>query len=190
MRIKTPTLLLTLLCCSGLCSAATVKSCALGADGSEQVQVTRDHPIADTWQYSLTVSGKTEAIWGAQEDDSRGSSVHVQCIGKREKVLLIRGEFFAAAYPKGLLLRYFNSSKTWQRIEFAERLAPSKVYLGQTDTIVVFPNQGPEYSLPFVTYHAIAGKKSASSTHASKQLPKARGYQVLKLESGKHNPTR
>lgn len=182
--------MLTLLCCSGLCSAATVKSCTLGVDGSEQVQVTRDHPIADTWQYSLTISGKTAAIWGVKEDDSRGSLVQVQCIGKREKVLLLRGEFFASAYPKGLLLRYFNSSKTWQRIEFAERLAPSKVYLGQADTILVFPNQGPEYSLPFVTYHAMAGKDSVGAIQASNTLPTTTGYQVLNLDSTKQNPSR
>lgn len=181
---------LLLCCCSALSSAITEKSCALGANGSERVVVTRNHPIADTWQYSLSISGKTEAIWGAENDGSRGASVQVQCIGKKEKVLLIRGEFFAAAYPKGLLLRYFNRSKTWQRIEFAERLAPIKLYLGQTDTILVFPNQGPEYSLPFVSYQAIMGKELPASIQASKTLPKTRGYQVFNLNQSQQNRIR
>jgi len=101
-------------------SAKVVTVCKLGAQTSSCVELIRDRKIASTHIYFVRQAGKRMPLFGTAEL-SRGSDVVAQCVGTRQRALILSREFTANAARDGLCRAYFGSRRAQRQI----RPAPS-----------------------------------------------------------------
>ncbi|MFZ6746778.1 hypothetical protein ACO0LC_26435 [Undibacterium sp. JH2W] len=151
--------------------------CDSGTGG--KITVLRHHEIYHTHVYVLRQHGKTAGVYPGEEDNSRGSLVSVQCLGSKERLLLISGEF-TSNYMQGLLFRYQPARKKWERLEFAERERASLLYLKPEQMRLVIPNGGYEAG-KYIVVRKFNGK-ARDKRKLSDDMPKARGWQVLPIQ--------
>lgn len=160
---------LMLIALSGLSSTAycaqrlsTVKVCELGSSGPT-VTLLRSHRIGDTFKYFARVSRQTaKPIFEGDDDQARGTLIKATCAGtKAARALVVSGEFFGSGYPKGVAYAWNASQQKLERVDFAERAFPSRVYLNPTGMQLLFANRGGETSAKFVLYqHDAASDKT------------------------------
>lgn len=155
-------------------------SCALGADRSHPAEILRAHPLAGTHRYYLRQSGARVPVFGADAEESRGGAVSAQCAGHAERVLLLSGEF-SSNYIKGFALRYNTRAGAWERIDFAERARPSRVYLDDREMLLVIPNAGHEGGKKYIVYRTLSDEGQAPASEATDSLPAAAKRRVIRL---------
>jgi hypothetical protein len=149
---------LALLASSGVAAAqTTLATCRLGQAQNEVVSVIAEQPIADSRQISLKAAseGRPNPIFGNEDDAFRGAEIKVRCVGKKEKVLIVIGEFLGAGYPRGVAVRFHQGAL--ERLEFAEPGLPVFVDLTPSDMSLVFSRHGPEIAAPFAIYRYLSG---------------------------------
>ncbi|WP_322106969.1 hypothetical protein [Paraburkholderia sp. J41] len=82
-----------------------VKSCNLGRDSAHRILLLRDHPIGGTAVYYLSKDGGAPVrLNEGDEDRSRGDDVQVECVGEKERALVISGEF-TSNHLQGVAIR-------------------------------------------------------------------------------------
>ena len=156
-----------------------VIECDSGTGG--KIAVLRHHHIQDTHVYLLRQRGLTTRVYPGEEDDSRGEKISVQCLGSKERILLIFGGFLSSGYNRGLLFRYLPSRKKWERTEFAEREYPSFLYLKPEQMWLVSPN-GVQYEAgKYILLRKFNGKAPYLRELAD-DLPNTRGWQVYPIK--------
>lgn len=155
-----------------------VTSCTLGSDRSHTLALLRDHPIDSTAAYYLSKDGAAPVhLYQGDEDQSRGEDIQVACVGTKERVFVISGEF-TSNYLQGVAVRYNTKAKRWERIDFAERMRPAAVYLDAKGMAVLIPNSmRNESSKRYIIYRYEGGKGSSEQTY-SDRLPKSQGVQI------------
>ncbi|MFZ6870446.1 hypothetical protein ACO0LF_00060 [Undibacterium sp. Di27W] len=149
------------------------------SDTGGKITVLRHHQIQDTHVYVLRQHGETTGVYPGEEDNSRGSLVSVQCLGSKERLLLISGEF-TSNYMQGLLFRYQPARKKWERLEFAERERACLLYLKPEQMRLVIPNGGYEAG-KYIIVRKFNGK-ARDTRKLSDGLPKTGGWQVLPVQ--------
>jgi len=153
-----------------------VISCKLGE--TQSASILRDHQIDDTYIYYLKQQETSSLLFDDNEDESRGSEVKVRCAENKERVLIVYGEF-SSNYIKGLALRYNQKSAKWERIDFAERAGPVRVYMNDHHMSVVIPNKGNETNKKFLIYNYESGKGQSEENAVANSLPPADGQHVI-----------
>ena len=155
-----------------------VTSCTLGSDRSHTLALLRDHLIDSTAAYYLSKDGAAPVhLYQGDEDQSRGEDIQVACVGTKERVFVISGEF-TSHYLQGVAVRYNTKAKRWERVDFAERMRPAAVYFDTKGMAVLIPNNiRNESSKRYIIYRYKGGKGSGEQTY-SDRLPKSQGVQI------------
>ncbi len=159
--------------------ASKVLACKLGVNQS--AILLRDHRIADTYVYYLQKQDVRTMLFADNEDDSRGRAVVSRCLGDKERILLVSGEF-SSNYIKGLVLRYNRQTGQWERIDFAERARPTRIYLGARQMSVVIPNHGHETDKKYLIYSYVSGKGQPEDSTEADSLPSADGLRMIRID--------
>lgn len=156
-------------------AAELVKSC----DAEAPLAIVRDSKIADTHIYYLQQGDKRRPVFG-DPDQSRGSDVVAECVGKNTRALAVSGEFTANAL-QGFVITRPPGSSTLERLDFAEKSRPQWLYLSKHEIIAVVPTLGyGETSAKYMAYRHTVGS-NADRAEAIDQLPPASGFEVIKL---------
>jgi hypothetical protein len=172
---------LALLVLSFMASAEVVTACDVGSGPTMRVEVIREAPIADTHVYLLRQNGEATPIF-SDVDSSRGASVRAACVGRKNRALVLSGEFAANAV-QGFVLTYDPADRKVGRLDFAEKSRPKWLFLSKTETIVVIPTHGlGETSKRFVAYRHATGSSDAPAGEGIDQLPKAEGYEKVDVD--------
>ena len=159
--------------------ANKVLSCQLGA--RQSATLLRDHRIADTYVYYLEKQAVRTMLFAGNEDESRGRAVVSRCLGNKERILLVSGEF-SSNYIKGLVLRYNQRTEQWERIDFAERARPIRIYLGARHMSVVIPNHGQETDKKYLIYSYVSGKGQSEINTEADSLPSTDGLGMIRID--------
>ncbi len=157
---------------------STVKTCQLGSSGPT-VTLLRSHRIGDTFKYFARVSGQAaKPIFEGDDDQARGTLIKATCAGTNAaRTLVVSGEFFGSGYPKGVAYAWNASQQKLERVDFAERAFPSRVYLNPTGMQLLFPNSGGETLAKFVLYqHDAASDKT--ETLSTDTAPESSGRAI------------
>jgi len=159
-------------------AAELVKACDVGTP----VAIVRDSKIADTHIYYLQQGGKRRPVFG-DPDQSRGSDVVAQCVGKNIRALVVSGEFTANAL-QGFVIARPPGSSTPERLDFAEKNRPQWLYLSKHEIIAVVPTLGyGETSAKYAAYRHAIGQSNADRVDAIDQPPSAGGFEVIDLKA-------
>ncbi|MYN30173.1 hypothetical protein [Duganella levis] len=162
-------------------SAELVASCRLGSGAAQSVAVMRDSPAASTHIYYLQQGRKRTAFFGTTEQ-SRGSSVLVQCVGNKHRALIISGEFTANAV-QGFVLTYPFGQASPERLDFAEKSRPGWLYLGSDEMRVVVTTGGyGETNAKYVMYRHVIGQADDEPARAINELPSSAGFEMISLK--------
>lgn len=164
-------------------AAELVETCSLADGAANVVEVTKDHPIADTEVYQLHYAGKTEYFFD-DEERSRGGPVKVVCVtGKKQRALVTYGEF-TSNYNQGFLLIYNRLSHKIERLDFAEKGLPEWLYLGEKEVIVIVSTNGvgDNGAAPYVAYRLIKEKIEQPALESVDVPAPPAGYDVIKLK--------
>jgi hypothetical protein len=147
-----------------------VISCQLGSQQS--ATLFREHRIADTYIYSLQQDNQNVSLLYNNKNESRGMDVKAQCVGmrKNEQLLVVSGEF-SSNYIQGLVLRYNSKTEQWERINFAERNRPMRIYVSDKEMMVVIPNQGNDTDKKYLVYTYVSSKGQTEETRVIDTLP-------------------
>jgi hypothetical protein len=169
-----------------ICSAATasaaelVLTCKLGPRPSQSIAVVRDLEIASTYVYYLQ-HGKARTPFFGNLDNSRGSFVHAECVGKKQRALIVSGEFTANAL-QGFAITNFPDSNRPERLDFAEKSRPMRLYLAPHEMLIVVATGGfGETDAKYVTYRHIAGSGEQDQAQGINELPSRPGFDVFNL---------
>lgn len=175
-----------ILCVIAICSATNVPaaelvlSCKLGPGPSQSIAVVRDLKIASTHVYYLR-HGKVRTPFFGSLDNSRGSLVHAECVGKKQRALIVSGEFTANAL-QGFVITNFPDSDRPERLDFAEKNRPIRLYLAPHEMLVVVATGGyGETDSKYVAYRHVAGRGEQGEARAINDLPSPQGFDVLNL---------
>lgn len=173
--------LVSLCVASASYSAEVVTVCNLGAKTSLRVELIRDSKIASTHIYYVRQAGKRTPLFGAAEL-SRGSDVVAQCVGTRQRALILSGEFTANAV-QGVVFVSRPHPTGYGRLDFAEKGRPRWLYLGVNRLIVIVPTLGVgERSAKYTLYrHVLAGAVEDQIEQAD-ELPPDQGFEVIELK--------
>jgi hypothetical protein len=182
-EIKIPTL--APLLCVGIFVAShsafgmeSVTSCALGANGGHTLSLLRDNPIGGTAVYYLRKDGAAPVrIYPGEPDQSRGENIQIACVGAKERVFVISGEF-ASNYLQGVAVRFNAKRRRWQRVEFAERERPTAVYTGSNGLAVLIPNSGKNESPKRYIIYQYDARTGKTVQSYSDRLPKSGGTPI------------
>jgi hypothetical protein len=168
-----------------ICSAEElVKTCRLGTQPDRNIAIVRDSKIADTHIYYLR-RGADRTPFFNDAYQSRGSSVRVECVGKRTRALLVSGEFTANSL-QGFVINFTAGSSSPERLDFAEKNRPQRIYLNSHEIIVVVPTHGlGETNARYVAYHHTVGRADADSANAIDKLPSQKDFEVIELNRSK-----
>jgi hypothetical protein len=176
-------LIISVLCmfAVSICSAEElVKTCRLGTQPDRNIAIVRDSKIADTHIYYLR-RGADRTPFFNDADQSRGSSVRVECVGKGTRALLVSGEF-TANFLQGFVLNLAPGSNSPERLDFAEKSRPQWIYLDSHEIIVVIPTHGlGETNARYVAYHHAIGLADADRADAIDMLPAPKNFEVFEL---------
>jgi hypothetical protein len=157
-----------------------VSTCAIGTKTSKRVAILRDAPIGGTSIYYVRQDGTRRPFFGSP-DNSRGSDVRIRCAGHRRHALVVTGEF-TSNFLQGFVLVSNRTNGKIERLDFAEKSAPGWLYLGTSETLVVFPEQGyGETDRKYVVYRHLAGAKADLEAIGTDKLPPTAGFEVVKL---------
>ncbi|MHA7846352.1 hypothetical protein [Serratia sp. D1N4] len=176
-------IVLSLLFLSSLAfSKEVVTSCKVGSKDNQLVEIVRDGKVYDTHVYYLKVKGNIVPVFD-DEEHSRGSSVKVICAGKNNRALILSGEFTANAI-QGLAITYAQETGTVDRLDFAEKSRPIRLYINKKDVWLVFPTYGHgEFSQKYIMYSHIIGDKKDADIKGIDQFPKnISDMEVVKLK--------
>jgi hypothetical protein len=169
---------------SAVTAADLVKVCDVGSTKRQRVEVLRESRVGPTYAYSIRHGGTVTPFFGDPEQ-SRGDPVSVRCIGKFARALIVWGEFTANAV-QGFVLLYPQSGDSLERLDFAEKVPPSRLYLGRRETMVVFPTMGlGEANARYVVYRHGVGPQSRDQVEASNVLPTPTGFEIIELTQSK-----
>lgn len=173
-------------CVIAICSATSVPAselvltCKLGPRPSQSVAVVRDLKIASTHVYYLQ-HGKARTPFFGSVDNSRGSFVHARCVGKKQRALIVSGEFTANAL-QGFAITNFIDSDRPERLDFAEKNRPMRLYLAPHEMLIVVATGGfGETDAKYVAYRHVAGRGEQDESQGMNELPSPPGFDVLNL---------
>jgi len=167
-----------------LAFAGTPLSCDLGAPGTPRVvEVLRTDAIANSHVYHLREgTASRRLLFDGEAEDSRGSEVRIRCAGRTRRALVVMGDFMSAGYPRGMVMVHDAAGQRFQRFDFAERNAPHWLYLGKTETLLVFPPGGRlETAHRYLIQRFVDGDKPGGLEAIDSVRPNARGYEVIEL---------
>jgi hypothetical protein len=155
-----------------------VTSCIFGNDRAHTIALLRDHPIGNTAAYYLSKDGAAPGrLYQGDEDQSRGEDIQVACVGTKERAFVLSGAF-TSNYLQGVAIRYNTKAKRWERIDFAERARPTKVYFDANGMAILIPNtMRNESSKRYIIYRYQDGKGSGEQTYSDRP-PRSQGVQI------------
>jgi hypothetical protein len=160
--------------------AEVVGSCNVGPSPTVQVEIIREKQIADTWLYSLRNNGRKKPFF-VDAETSRGSSVQVACVGRKNRALVVSGEFSANSL-QGFVLTYAPGQSEPGRFDFAEKSRPAWLFLSRKDAILAVPTGGfGETNKKYVAYRSVTGINGKPAAEGIDLLPYAGRYERIKL---------
>lgn len=166
----------------GVGSAETIVTCKLGPKPSQSITVVRASKIASTHVYYLQY-GKVRTPFFRSLDNSRGSLVHVQCVGKKRRALIVSGEFTANAL-QGFAIANSPDSDRLERLDFAEKNRPMRIYIAAHETVIVVPTNGfGETDGKYVAYRHVARRGEQDEAQGMSELPTLQGFDVFNLNN-------
>lgn len=169
---------------SVLNAAELVKVCNVGVTKRQQVEVLREARIGTTYIYSIRHDGIVTPFFGALEQ-SRGDPVSIRCVGKFARAMIVWGEFTANAL-QGFVLMSPKNGAPLARLDFAEKVPPSQLYLGPSEAILAFPTMGlGETNAHYVVYRYTFGPPIRDQVEADDILPSPNGFEVVQLNQSK-----
>lgn len=137
--------------------------------------------MADTHIYYLRQDGKRSPLFGDPEQ-SRGSAVLAECVGKKVRALVVSGTF-TANFLQGFVLTYRPESNVPERLDFAEKSRPPWLYLSAHEIIVIIPTYGyGETNAKYAAYHHVLGRTDLDRTDGINQLPSPAGFEVVHIQ--------
>lgn len=157
-------------------------TCHLGVDMKREISVLAYDRIGDSYRPRLRLSrdGDTVPLFADMDDEeSRGRLSIIRCVGDKEKVLLMAGEFHGSGYPRGLAIRYQHGQL--QRLEFAEHAFPTRVYLSQSAMLLYIPvsHSEPGHAWSVYRYDVENGQRQEVPT--ARRLPPPGSFSVIKV---------
>ena len=165
-----------------------VIACTLGADRSQKVRLLRNDRRVDSHVYYVESSQglipldslADASLRGTYDevDRSRGTSLSLSCGGDgKERVLTVSGEF-TSGYRHIHVIRYNSAQEKWQVLRTAERMPPSRIYLGKNDMKVTMPDLSSSVK-PYLVHTVGNGKQVREERE---KLPATKGYHVIRIE--------
>ncbi|WP_225547552.1 hypothetical protein [Chromobacterium violaceum] len=154
-------------------NAETVQSCRLSAQNT--ITISRDKKIADTYLYFIESNHNKRELIFSTEEESRGSDVQVVCAGKKQKAVIVAGEF-TSNYIKGLAINEHG------RIDFAEKIRPAIAYTKASEMMVIFRTDKKwDSSKTYTVYKLTGNKKQSDESFGTDTKPSQHGYEVTIL---------
>jgi hypothetical protein len=155
-----------------------VTHCTLGSSEDHTLTLLREHRLDSTAVYYLSEDGAAPArLYPGDEDQSRGDEIQAACVGSKESVFVLSGEF-TSNYLQGVAIRYNSKAGRWERVDFAERERPESVYLDAKGITVLIPNSGRnESSKRYILYRYEAEKNKVEQTYSDRR-PQSRAVQI------------
>jgi len=158
-----------------------VSSCDVGAKRGKRVEVVRDSEIGDTHIYYVRQEGEVKALFG-NPDDSRGSDVHIACAGQKRHALIVFG-MFTSNFLQGFVLTQNPATGKIERLDFAEKNRPARLYIGARQTLIVVPTNGyGETNKKYIMYRHVAGSTTDLEPVGIDKLPPVGRFEVIQLE--------
>ena len=173
---------LTLMFFASLSGASElVSTCDVGAKTRTRVEIVRDSEIGDTHIYYVRQAGGIKAFFG-NPDDSRGSDVHIACAGKKRHALVVSG-VFTSNFLQGFVLDQSPATGKIERLDFAEKSRPERLYLGAKKTLIVVPTNGyGETNKKYIMYRHVAGSTTDLEPVGIDKPPAVGRFEVIQLE--------
>jgi hypothetical protein len=167
--------------------AAPLITCRLAPH--QTVTLVRKDVAGDTAIVAVSTNGQVaQAVFGDEDDASRGSDLKVRCAGTdRSRALILQGEFMGAGYPKGAAWVWNPYNRSVQRIDFAERSFPSQVLLSAQGATLVLPNRSAEQRGRWLTYSQ-GVKDSEPRVEGVDQVSRTHNRQVIAVGGPKNAP--
>ena len=166
--------------------AEVMQTCQLGNQDTHVIKVTREKEIASSHIYALHYSGRPQYFFDSA-DASRGLSVHISCIGKKQRSLLVYGEF-TSNFLQGFVIVRDHTTGKLHRLDFAERSPPKWVYMSNRQTLVIMETHGvTEYGKKkYVVYRRAHEDGAEVHVSGANALPAADGFEVVVLQGEPH----
>jgi len=163
-------------------SAHAVTTCRLGPAAAHVIKASREQEIAGSYIYTLRYARRTQYFYGSP-DMSRGLSVQITCIGKRQRALITYGEF-TSNFIQGFVIVRSPQTGEIHRLDFAERSPPQWLYTNNDETMVVIPNNGTvEYgNNKFIVYRRANRDGAEAGVRGVNALPPSRRFEVTQLQ--------
>ncbi|AMC35239.1 hypothetical protein [Janthinobacterium sp. B9-8] len=150
-------------------AAEVVKTCRL--DPKTQISIVRDAKVYDTHVYYLIGKDRKKLPLFGNVENSRGSSLHIACVGKKARALVISGEFTANAL-QGIVFSYDADANKIERLDFAEKSRPNWLYLGAKEHLLIINTNGLGDSDKKYTIYRYTRKSTGDATiENTNQLP-------------------
>ncbi|WP_139791217.1 hypothetical protein [Chromobacterium violaceum] len=155
-------------------NAETVQSCRISAQNT--ITISRDKKIADTYLYFIQSNNNKRELIFSTEEESRGSDVQAVCAGKRQKAVIVSGEF-TSNYIKGLAINEHG------RIDFAEKIRPAIAYTKASEMMVIFRTDKKwDSSNIYTIYRLTENEKQSDESFGTDTKPSPRGYEITLLK--------
>ncbi|RFU45002.1 hypothetical protein [Paraburkholderia sp. DHOC27] len=165
---------------TALCAPAleSVTNCVLGSDRSHKFELLRGHAIDSTAVYFFRQDDAAPVpLYSGDEDQSRGEVIQTACVGTKERIFVMSGEF-NSNFIQGVAVRFNNKARRWERIDFAERNRPTAVYLGAQGMKILIPNgMRNESRKRYIIYRFDAAKGNGEQSY-SNRLPDSQSVRI------------
>ena len=127
----------------------------------------------------MNVNGNITPIFG-DEDNSRGASAGISCVGGKRRVLIISGEFTGNVVQGAV---YLYDNKKVDAFFFSEKHKPIRLYIGSNELWAVMPTYGyGEYNGNYVV-NRYDYKNNKSNINVVNNLPqKKHGMEIIALK--------
>lgn len=126
----------------------------------------------------IEVNGQIEpAFKGEPTSDATGEVVLAKCLHHTLLVVLKHGP----PYMPGAAFRLRPGTHAVERVYFAEKSLPIRLYLSGKEMLVVIPNIGNETNKRYLIYRYVTGQGQPDESDASDQLPNAGAYEVMRI---------
>jgi len=113
--------------------------------------------------------------------DKYGSTLSISCVGKFARALIVWGEFTANAV-QGFVLISLKNGASLARLDFAEKVPPSHLYLGPREVMLAFPTAGlGETNADYVVYRYAFAPQISNQVEADDILPSPNGFDLIQL---------
>jgi hypothetical protein len=157
-------------------ATSLVKRCVIDEKSNTSISILREKNIGNTYIYYIQRNKDEKELLYSDQYASRGSQVKIQCAGRRNRFLIITGEF-SSNYLQGAAIT--NNGDFIDKFYFAERNLPIFLYSNGLTTLLIFSGKSQgEIPNKFVIYKHKTGDQREAEIYGLDKLPAKANFEV------------